>query len=88
MIFEQIPNFPTPSLIDNLLVSINHDLSGTAYINELNVEAKVKINRDVEKGESVYQKDSVLLTSMQFLDVSALTRRLQNKLCYCWAWTP
>ena len=57
MVFEQIPNFPPPSQIDHLLVLINHGLRGIAYINELNITARIRINRDVEKGELIYQKD-------------------------------
>ncbi|MCH8261429.1 MAG: DUF4263 domain-containing protein [Proteobacteria bacterium] len=57
MVFEQIPNLPSPSLIDNLLILINYDLSSIAYINELEIKARIKINRDVEKGEPIYQKD-------------------------------
>jgi hypothetical protein len=57
MVFEKIPNFPSPSQIDHLLVLINHDLSAIAYINELEIKAKIKINRDVEKGEPIYKKD-------------------------------
>lgn len=57
MVFEKIPNFPLPSQIDHLLVLINNDLSGIAYINELEINAKIKINRDIEKGEPIYQKD-------------------------------
>lgn len=57
MIFEKIPKFPPPSQIDHLLVLINHDLSAVAYINELKIKAKVKVNRDVEKGTPIFQKD-------------------------------
>jgi hypothetical protein len=57
MIFQHIPNFPLPSQIDHLLVLINHDLSGVAYINELAVKARIKVNRDVDAGEAIYQKD-------------------------------
>ena len=57
MVFEKIPNLPSPSQIDHLLVLINHDLSGIAYINELTIKAQIRINRDVEKGTPVYQKD-------------------------------
>lgn len=57
MVFEHIPNFPPPSQVDHLLVLINHDLTSVAYVNELEIKAKIKVNRDVDKGEPIYQKD-------------------------------
>lgn len=57
MIFASIPNLPAPSMIDHLLIIINPDLSGIAYVNELSIQAMIKINRDVEKGSPIYKSD-------------------------------
>lgn len=57
MVFEKIPNFPPPSKIDHLLILIEYDLRSIAYINELEIKARIKINRDVEKGKPIYKKD-------------------------------
>jgi len=65
MVFSEIPNFPSASQIDNFLILINQDLSGTAYINELEIRAQIKINRSVKKGEAVYLKDIKDITSVE-----------------------
>ncbi len=57
MIFACIPNLPAPSAIDHLLIIINPDLSGIAYINELSIKAMIKQNRDVKKGSLIYKSD-------------------------------
>ncbi len=57
MIFSRIPNLPKPSEIDHLVVIINPDLSCTAYINELKIEAMVKVNRSVRAGDPLYKGD-------------------------------
>ncbi len=57
LVFGNIPNLPAPSVIDHLLIIINPDLSGIAYVNELSIKAKIKINRDVEKGSPIYKSD-------------------------------
>ena len=56
-LFSKIPSLPDPSSINHLLVLIRPDLSCTAYVNELNIIEKVKVNRSIEKGEFIYASD-------------------------------
>ncbi len=63
-LFAKIPGIPPPSLIDHLLVIIRPDLSGTAYVNELRIQATVRVNRDVEAGTPVYPRDITEITSV------------------------
>lgn len=56
-LFSKIPSLPDPSTIHHLLVLIRPDLSCIAYINELNIIDKVKVNRPVKRGEPVFAKD-------------------------------
>jgi len=56
-LFAKIPGLPSPSLIDHLLIIIRQDLSVTAYINELQIQAMVKINRDIQAGTPVFPED-------------------------------
>lgn len=56
-LFGFIPGFPPPGIIDHLLLIIRGDLSGVAYINELNFKAQVKVNRAIEAGSQVYSRD-------------------------------
>lgn len=64
-VFQFIPNLPLPSQVDHLLVVIMPDLAATAYVNELDIRAKVKVTRDVKKGE--------LLRPSDISDLSAVT---------------
>lgn len=52
-----IPGLPLPSRIDHLVVVIRQDLTATAYVNELEFRAKVKVNRSANAGDPVYVKD-------------------------------
>jgi hypothetical protein len=56
-LFGFIPGFPPPAIIDHLLLTIRGNLSGVAYINELNFKAQVKVNRALEAGSQVYLRD-------------------------------
>ena len=56
-LFSKIPGLPPRPLIADLILIINQDLTGLAYVNELPLPAKVKLTRDIEKGELVYLKD-------------------------------
>ncbi|MEY2490668.1 MAG: hypothetical protein QOC70_2610 [Verrucomicrobiota bacterium] len=66
-LFSKIPGFPDPSLVSQLTIIINPDLSGLAYINELEIRAKVRPNRAVTKGESVFVKDIANIDSVPSL---------------------
>lgn len=63
-VFAKIPGIPPPSLIDHMLVVIRQDLTGTAYVNELRIQAMVRVNRAVEKGTPVYSRDITEVTSV------------------------
>ena len=56
-LFSKIPSLPDPSTIHHLLVLIRPDLSCIAYVNELNIRDKVKVNRSVKRGEPIFAKD-------------------------------
>ena len=56
-LFSKIPSLPDPSTIHHLLVLIRPDLTCTAYVNELNILDKVKVNRSVKLGEPIYARD-------------------------------
>jgi len=62
-LFAKIPGFPDPRAIDSLLVLIKHDLSATAYINEIQPKASIKANRDLTAGENVFAKDILEILS-------------------------
>ena len=56
-LFSKIPSLREPSRIGQLVIIINQDLSGIAYVDELPIKVKVKVNRAINKGELVYLKD-------------------------------
>ena len=56
-VFAKIPGMPAPSQIDHLLVIIRPDLTGTAYVNELAIQAMVRVNRAVQAGTPVHRED-------------------------------
>lgn len=56
-LFVHVPNLPAPSQIDHLLLVIAPDLTVTAYVNELQPVAKVRLGRDVQAGEPIYAAD-------------------------------
>jgi hypothetical protein len=56
-IFSKIPGIPNRSQIDHVLVVIRDDLSATAYVNELNAVAQVKLRRTINKGDPVFESD-------------------------------
>jgi hypothetical protein len=63
-VFSKIPGIPQPSLIDHMLVIIRPDLTGSAYVNELRIQAMVRVNRAVEAGTRVYPRDITEVTSV------------------------
>lgn len=58
-----------PSTVDHLLVLIRSDGSATAYINELSVKQEVRVNRPLEKGDLVFEKDIVDIEKRRFENV-------------------
>jgi hypothetical protein len=63
-VFAKIPGIPPPSQIDHLLVVIRPDLTGTAYVNELIIQAMVRVNRAVQAGIPVYRNDIAEVASV------------------------
>ncbi len=63
-LFCKIPGFPTPSVVDHLLLVIRPDLQCTAYFNELNILMHARTTRTVEKGAPVYFGDIADVTSV------------------------
>lgn len=63
-LFSKIPGLPPPSFIDHLLVIIYQDLSAIAYVNELKITAKVRVNRTVEAGTPIYASDISDISSL------------------------
>lgn len=53
-LFSKIPDLSSPGRISDLVVVIRNDLSGVAYCDELQLRARVKAARDVQKGEHVF----------------------------------
>lgn len=69
-LFNRIPGLPRPSTIDHLLVVIQQDLSGVAYVNELHITALVKPTREVSAGEPMYASDIETVDSVELgLDI-------------------
>jgi hypothetical protein len=66
VIFSNIPALPLPSQIDNLLVIIRQNLTSVAYINELQIQAKVRVNRAIQAGTQVYRND---ITEIESVDI-------------------
>jgi hypothetical protein len=56
-LFSKIPGLPTASRIGDLIIVIYHDLHCRAYVDELGLRAKIKLNTPKAKGESVYLRD-------------------------------
>lgn len=56
-LFSRIPNLPPPWRIGDLIVIVNHDLTGIAYVDELPLTATIKAARPIEKGQAVFVKD-------------------------------
>jgi hypothetical protein len=56
-IFAKIPGIPLPSMIDHMLIVIRPDLTGTAYVNELHIQAMVRVSRVVEAGTPISVHD-------------------------------
>lgn len=56
-LFSFVPQFPSPSQIDHLIMIIRPDLSGIVYINEGGFKMQVKLNRSIEAGQPVYAQD-------------------------------
>src|SRR5437762_14156017 len=63
-VLSKIPNLPLPSTIDHVLAVIRPDLTGTAYVNELQIQAMVRVNRDVAAGSPVYRQDITEVASV------------------------
>lgn len=66
-LFSQIPNFPDPSKIKNLIVLIGPDLNCIAYVDGFEIHPKMKLNCPKKKGELIYLKD---ITSVESVDLS------------------
>lgn len=64
VVFSKIAGLPTPSVIDHLFVIIRPDLTGTAYVNELRIQAMVRVNRAVEAGTPVFPRDITEIASV------------------------
>src|SRR5437762_2523438 len=56
-LFAKIPGLPEPSGISQLTVVIDSDLSGRAYVNELEIQATVKANKAISKGDPGFVTD-------------------------------
>ena len=56
-VFDSIPSFPLPSMVDHVLVVVRPDLTCTAHVNDLNIVAQVNTTRSVEKDAPVYVGD-------------------------------
>jgi len=56
-VFGEIPGIPPPSLIDHLLVLIGPDLKGIAYVNELQIQVSVRVNREIQTGAIIFRQD-------------------------------
>src|SRR5262245_39063497 len=67
ILFNHIPGFPPPSTIDNLVVVINPDLSGIAYVNEAAWRASVMPrDRDrVAPGTPVLVRDIIDIAAVE-----------------------
>ena len=63
-VFAKIPGLPLPSMIDHMVLVIRPDLTGTAYVNELRIQAMVRVNRDVEAGTPVDCQDITDVSSV------------------------
>lgn len=63
-VFSKIRQLPIPSVIDHLLILIKPDLSCTAYVNELQIQAMVRINRAIEAGKAVTRNDITEVTAV------------------------
>lgn len=64
-VFRHIPNFD-PSKISHALVLIRHDLSATAYVDELRPKAMAKTTRAVNEGDPVLTTDVSEITEVDF----------------------
>jgi len=64
VVFSRIAGLPPPSMIDHLLLLIRPDLSGIAYVNELRIQAMVRVNRAVQAGTPVFQQDITEVSSV------------------------
>ena len=53
-IFGKIPGMPPPHSINHLVVVIRRDLSGIAYINELNFTERIRYNESVREGDPIF----------------------------------
>jgi len=67
-VFARIPGLPLPSQIDHLVVLINRDLSATAFVNELQTQAKIKTNHAIQAGEAVFARDIDDILSVELRD--------------------
>lgn len=56
-LFRHVPDLPIPSQIDHLLLVIAHDLTVTAYVNELQPVARIRVGRSVAAGEQIFDSD-------------------------------
>ena len=54
------------SQIDTLLAIIRRDNTATVYINELNIIARSRLNRSVDKGDLIFEDDIIDIDEIQF----------------------
>lgn len=64
-LLDKIPGLPPPGRIENLLILIHRDLSGTAYVNELALTLQVRAARAVKAGDPVYLSDIADIISVK-----------------------
>ena len=63
-LFGYIPNLQGPFAIDNLLIVIRHDLSATAYINELQPQALICPRGPITVGQKIFANDILEISSL------------------------
>lgn len=56
-LFSKIAGMPQPPRIGDLVIAIDQDLRGRAFVDELELSAKAIAARPLEKGQEIYTKD-------------------------------
>ncbi len=64
-LFSKIGGMPQPSRIGDLVIAIDQDLRGRAFVDELDLIAKVIAARPIEKGQEIYTKDIKAINSIK-----------------------
>lgn len=80
-LIKRLEGFPTEAInligsssihqsqIDHMLIHFDTEGNGTVYINELTQIGKVRVRRNVEKGDPVYEDDIVDIEELEFKDI-------------------